>query len=228
MSTLYRFLSSNEILIYLLLALGGVIAIRWLWNSWHEWQNSVFGLEREFALRRFAQAVAISLLIMGLAFAEVFVASFVAPSLPSSAFLGTPTLDLLSAPSGAAGLNVQDVLATPVPLPEGTTVGNDGCVPGELEITSPKTGQEVSGSIELIGTVNIPNFGFYKYEYAQQGSDNWVTISAWTQPVVDGSIGQWDTSTLTPGDYQLRVVATDNKVQALAPCVIPVRVVASQ
>jgi hypothetical protein len=95
-------------------------------------------------------------------------------------------------------------------------------------LTSPKPGEEIKGSIELTGTVNISNFGFYKYEVAPQGSETWATISAGRNIVVNGPLGRWDTTAMTPGDYQLRLVVTDNEGQALQACVVPVRIVPVQ
>jgi hypothetical protein len=100
-------------------------------------------------------------------------------------------------------------------------------VPDKLIIASPKAGGEVKGKIDIQGTVNIPNLGFYKYEVALINSDAWATISAGRDIVVNGSLGAWDTTTLTPGDYQLRLVVTDNQGQSLPPCIIPIRVVPS-
>ena len=97
-------------------------------------------------------------------------------------------------------------------------------MPDELIFTSPEPGQEVSGTVTLVGTVAIDNFGFYKYEVSPQGEETWSTISAGREPVQNGDIGLWDTSALTPGDYQLRLEVTDNQGQAYPACVIPVRV----
>ena len=72
--------------------------------------------------------------------------------------------------------------------------------------------------------MNIPDFGFYKYEVAVAGSDTWATIAAGRATVVDGALGQWDTSTLSPGDYRVRLVVSDNQGQALPACIITVRV----
>jgi hypothetical protein len=99
-------------------------------------------------------------------------------------------------------------------------------MPGEIFLVSPEPGQEVSGTVTLVGTVDVGNFGFYKYEVAPQGSDTWATISAGRNVVRNGDIGLWDTSTLTPGDYQLRLEVTDNQGQAYPACIVPVRVLA--
>ena len=224
MVEVYKFLSSYEGLIYIVMAIGGLFAFRWLWNAWREWQMAVYQLEREFSLRRLSQAIAISTLIVILFCAEFFVASFVIPGLPADTFISTPTLDLFATPTGTLSpeMMTQFAAAPPVAVNSNTS----GCVPDQLIITSPKPGSEVTGAIDLIGTVNIPNFGFYKYEVAPQGSDTWATISAGRNIVVNEKIGGWDTSALTPGDYQLRVVVTDNQGQSLPACIIPIRILA--
>jgi len=71
----------------------------------------------------------------------------------------------------------------------------------------------------------VPNFGFYKYEYAAQGSETWSTILAGNKPVIAGILGTWDTTEITPGDYQLRLVVSDNTGVELPACIIHVRVV---
>ena len=227
METVYRFLANYEGLIYILLSLGGLFAFRWLWKSWREWRDSVFGLEREFAVRRLSQALMVSLLILFLFLGELFLASFVAPALPSSDILVTPTLTILNQTQGSLSSDPAVALTLVTPVSNSVSASADGCVPGEIILTSPEPGQEVSGTVTLIGIVNVDNFGFYKYEIAPQGSESWATIAANREMVVnEGEIGSWDTSTLTPGDYQLRLEVTDSQGQAYSPCVIPVRVTA--
>ncbi|RME90594.1 MAG: hypothetical protein D6770_02175 [Anaerolineae bacterium] len=222
MAELYRFLSTYEGVIYFVLALGGLFALRWLWSSWREWQEAVFGLEREFARRRLARALAAVVIILLLGLGEFAVASFVIPSLPASVFLFTPTVQLLTTPQGTLSPD----LATPpaqTPLPT-TPAEETGCVSGKLAFTSPRNGDEVSGIVVLEGTVDIPRFGFYKYEVAPHGSDLWAAVSAGRLVVREGELGRWDTTELAPGDYDLRLVAVDNEGNALPPCVITVRV----
>lgn len=224
MGSVYRSLANYESLIYIALAIWGLFVFRNMYKTWREWQDSVFSLEREFALRRLGRATAIALLILGLVFAEFFIATFVAPSLPASDILTTPTLDLLAAPPGT--LSPAD--ATQAVLSPGGTQsapsGMSGCVLDQIMITSPQPGDVVTGSIEIIGTANVPNFGFYKYEIAPMGTQNWATISADREPKQEVTLGTWNTASLTNGEYFLRLVITDNEGVSLEPCVIAVRV----
>ena len=226
MIAVYRFLGSYEGLIYIVLAIGGLFAFRWLWNSWNEWRRAVFGLEREFAMRRLSQALTISIFIVMFFCAEFAIASFVIPGLPVDYFLVTPTLNLLVTPVGT--LSPEMMTQYSGAANAASTQTASGCIPGKLIITSPEAGDEIQGAIELNGSVDIPNFGFYKYEVAQLGSDTWATISAGREMVRNGLIVRWDTSALTPGDYQLRLVVTDNQGKSLPPCIVPLRVVPQQ
>ncbi len=223
MAAIYRFLSTYEVPIYIVLALGGLYFGRWVWRSWNEWREAYYGLEKEFALRRMGRAAAAFSLVLILACGELVMASLIVPSLPAAFFLATPTLDLLATPTGTISAELATQIAlTPRPVP--TIAGAQGCQPGKLEISAPKAGSEVSGTVDIQGTVNIPDFGFYKYEVAPLNSDTWATISAGRTVHVNESLGKWDTTAVTPGDYQLRLVVTDNQGQALPACIIPVRV----
>jgi hypothetical protein len=224
MPGLYRFLASYEALIYIVLALGALFAFRWLWRTWREWQQSVFKLEREFSLRRLSQAFAVSVIILLLFCAEFTVATFLIPGLPAQVFVPTPTLDLLALPAGTLSPELQTQVAAA--SPPAASANMQGCIPGQLIITSPRPGEEIKGKVDITGTVDIPDFGFYKYEVAPRGGETWATIAADTVTKRDELLGLWDTTALTPGDYQLRVVVTDNQGQALPPCVIPIRVLA--
>jgi hypothetical protein len=226
MAEFYKFLASYEALIYILLAMGALFAFRWLWRSWRESQTAVFTMEREFSSRRLGQSAAISTLIVVLFCAEFLIASFIIPGLPSEVFLTTPTLDLISTPTGTLSVEMMTQFAN---FPPQTAVANMiGCTPNQIMLTSPEAGDEIKGTVELIGTVNIPNFAFYKYEVARLGSDTWATISADRNTVNNGLVGRWNTTALTPGDYQLRLVVTDNQGVVLPACVVPVRIVPLQ
>lgn len=226
MADFYKFLASYEVLIYVVLAIGALFSFRWMWRSWAEWQTAIYKLEKEFSSKRLGQAAAISALLVILFCFEFSMTSFIIPGLPAEVFITTPTLDFISTPPGTLSPAMMTQFAG---LPPQTVIaGTSGCVPGQLELTSPKPGEEIKGTIDLIGTVNTSNFGFYKYEVAPQGSDTWATISAGRSSVSNASLGRWDTTALTPGDYQLRLVVTDNQGTAMPPCILPVRVLPLQ
>jgi hypothetical protein len=227
MADIYKFLISYEALIYIVFAIGGLFSFRWLWRSWQEWRVAVYKLEKEFSARRLGQSAAISTLILTVFCFEFFMTSFIIPGLPAEVFLSTPTLDFISTPTGTLSAEMMTQFAAQ-PAQQTTVPNTEGCVPGQVQLTSPRPGEEVKGVIDLIGTVNISNFGFYKYEVALQGSDTWATISADRNIKVDASLGRWDTTALSPGDYQIRIVVTDNQGLALPACVVPVRVVPNQ
>lgn len=225
MSEFYKFLASYEVLIYIMLAIGGLFSFRWLWRSWREWQIAVYSLEREFSSRRLGRSAVISIFVVILFCVEFFMATFIIPGLPADVFITTPTLDLISTPTGTLSPEMMTQFSGVLPQ---LVASSTGCIGNQIDITFPQPGDEVKGAIELSGTVNIPNFGFYKYEVAPAGSDTWATISAGRAIVNNGSLGRWDATALTPGDYQLRLVVTDNQGQTLPACVVPVRVVPLQ
>ncbi|HJR81320.1 MAG TPA: hypothetical protein VJ821_14715 [Anaerolineales bacterium] len=223
MGPIYRSLAAYEPLIYIALAIWSLFVFRSMYRSWREWQDSVYSLEREFALTRLVRSTAIALLVLGLVFAEFFIATFVAPALPASDILATPTLNLLASPAGTispelATQNALSPVLSPVPS------GSSGCIPDQLIITAPAPGDEVNGTVQLVGTAAIPNFGFYKYEVTPLGIESWATISAGRDPKRNEELGDWDTTTLANGDYFLRLVVTDNVGVSLEPCVIAIRI----
>jgi hypothetical protein len=223
MGPVYRTLANYESLIYIALAIGAMFAFRRMWRAWRGWRDSVYGLEREFALRRLGQATAAAFLVLALILVEFFIATFIAPSLPASDILATPTLDLLLTPAGTLS-PAEETQAALSPATQEVPSGMSGCIPNQIMITSPEPGDLVSGTVNIAGTASVPNLGFYKYEIALMGTQNWATISAGREPKVNTTLGPWNTTSLTNGDYFLRLVITDNVGTTLEPCVIAVRV----
>jgi len=216
-------LADAEGLIYIILATIALYVVRKLWQAYRDTRGAVFGLERELAYRNLSRAIAGLVIIVALAFGEFVLAGFIAPTLPANAYLSTATLDLLAVPTGTLPAEFATAMAgaTQAPLLAGTS----NCIPGRIEITSPQPDDPVNGTVELIGTVNPPAFGFYKYEFSKRGTQVWSPIQAGNQPKIDESLGFWDTTELEPGDYLLRLVVTDNNGNNLDPCVVPIRVV---
>jgi hypothetical protein len=222
LDALFRFLVQYEVLIYLILAIGVVFSARSLWKAWTEWRSAVFGLEKELSFQKVRVSGAFLILLVMIGLSQFCLVTFIVPFLPATTFLLTPTANLLQTPVSTLSA---EALTTQLSSPA-TPAGSAGCVPGQIMVSSPQPNGEVQGKIVISGTVDVPNFGFFKYEYASQGSETWSTIAAGDQTKHDETLGAWDTSQLVPGDYQLRLLVTDNLGKALPPCIIPVHVIA--
>ena len=100
----------------------------------------------------------------------------------------------------------------------------EGCVAGQVNLTSPLNGDRISGSISVRGSASVDNFGFYTLQIAHPGDVIWLPIQVGQQGLKNEVLGTWDSSTLTPGAYLLRLVVTDNVGNLLTPCAIQVTV----
>jgi hypothetical protein len=225
MAAVLRFFTTYAPMIFILLAVGLLFALRRLVLAQREAHNSIYGLERELSQRHLGQAIGALVIIGILGMAETVLAVFLVPSLPAHSILPTPTTDLLAAPVGTLPPEFLATLGALTPVPS-ATVATAGCIPGQIDITSPKPGDQLTGTVTLTGSANIPNFGFYYYEFALRGSDSWSTIQANRKVIQDGELGKWNTSALATGDYSLRLVVTDNEAHALPACIVPVRILA--
>ncbi len=225
MENILNFFVKFEVWIYLLLSFVGIYYIRKVILALQEWRSSVFGLEKEYAQRRFSGAMSIILLLLFFGFAEFIFVTFIAPGYPSMNQITTPTIDLLAtmeptlAPlTGTLNPPLTDLAVENVP-------DSEGCVPEQLEWIDPVQGAEIAGTIELKATVNMDNMGFFKYEFSSTNGERWVTIAANTGKKIEEVLGVWDTSQLIPGDYLLRLIVTDNKGDNLPGCRISIRII---
>ncbi len=77
-----------------------------------------------------------------------------------------------------------------------------------LRVDFPKEGDVLQGVVEIIGSTTANGFQSYEIAFAFQRSEplTWFLIQQSTEPVQDGVLAQWDTTTISDGDYQLRVI----------------------
>ncbi len=224
LNNLLRGLVDYQIGVFVVLILGFLVYIRKFLIALKEWQRSVFGLERSFAQRQLVASTTGLALLLFLLVGEFLIATVVGPRMPSAMVNATPVFD----PFGTATTTMMPPVeeATLVPT---ATVGQNSlvsdCIPGEVEITSPADGSKVSGTVELIGSMYVENFGSYKYEFSPTGAISWTTIAAGNQLKLDERLGYWYTNSLTPGTYLLQLVPLDNTGNELTPCIITVEVV---
>lgn len=229
MDDLLRVISENETLIYVLCGLVALAFAGRLLRSLRELSKAQFGLEREHLQAELNANVAI--LAMAVLFAAVtfVMATFVTPTVPGLYGAATPTLNPLITATSTLPVTMPaaetDVVSAAIAAQN--QIVAEGCIPGQIEWTFPAAGEEISGTVELRGTVNVDNLGFYKYEFSQSGSDTWQPIAAGDGVRRDEPLGgQWNTTQLVPGDYLLRLVVADNQNTIYPACVISIRIVA--
>jgi hypothetical protein len=215
MLALLRFLHLLEYEIYALLALGVLASLRRIALARGGMRKTIFGLERESLVSRQTRA---SLTIVMLGFAG--------GSLYAAVHLALPNLE-------RAELVRTTGSSEPLPTPSPTAfvlfgVDLSGCVNPRATITSPTPGQAVQGEVQLRGSANIDQFAFYKYELSNpEAGDVWVTLAASNTPVTEDVLGTWDSSTVPPGVYHLRLIVTDSQGNSPRSCIVPVQVLAT-
>ncbi|MCX6054025.1 MAG: hypothetical protein NTZ74_03755 [Chloroflexi bacterium] len=228
MDSLLRFLNQYELLFYVLAGMVFLVYVRKVYLAWREWSMALFGLEKEYSQRNINQGITI-LIFCGLVIAGIFaINTFVSPAVPGVQLLPTPTVDLTAQPALIVETpQVQETINGLIPTL--TAFLDKGCVPGQIEWTYPQEGGSISGKVELKGTVNVLDLGFYKVEYAPIDSDTWISIVAGHDAITNAPFGgNWDTRSLTPGDYQFRLVVFNNQELPLPECTIKALIKASE
>ncbi len=229
MDDLLRVISENETLIYVLSGLVALVFAGRLLRSLRELSKTQFGLEREHVQAGMNANVAILAIAVLFAAVTFVMATFVTPSVPGLYAAATPTLNPLTTATSTLPVAVPTVETDVVSaaIAAQNQIVAEGCIAGQIEWTFPAAGEEISGTVELRGTVNVDNLGFYKYEFSQPGSDTWQPIAAGDGVRRDEPLGgQWNTTQLVPGDYLLRLVVADNQNTIYPACVISIRIVA--
>ena len=224
MEELLRFIATYEMGVYIIFSVIILINLKRLFDAWFALRKAKFGLEKEVAQKMLRSSTTIIALFLLFSVSYFILVSVASVRYPGIARIATPTIDPLttSEPDGetAVGSTLEAGQQTQ------TAAAQTGCIPEQLEWIEPASGAELSGSVELIGTVNLPNMGFYKYEYKYQGDDIWTPINVGNKPIVEEVFaGRWNTEQLQPGNYSIRIVVYDNQNNLLKPCEIGVQVV---
>ena len=237
MITLFEFIARIDIFFYALSAVGIFFSIRGLVQARRQMRNAVFGLEREAARRRRSNAASTIITLLLLSGAVYIVANIVVPNLGEEEAQPTPTpvvfvtaepsatpmLLLFSTITPTIGLPPSEAELTNAPPPAAEV--ENGCEIIGTTITSPEPDQQVSGQVLVEGQANILNFSQYKFELTGPGTNGqWVVVGTFTVPVSDGILGSWDSTSLPPGSYRLRLVVLRADGTFTTPCEIPITV----
>jgi hypothetical protein len=221
MLEIIQFFTSYSILIYLILLIAGIFAVRMIFRGRKRESESVYGLERESSRRILTRGITALIFIVALAIVEFVVTIILAPDSPAISLLYTKTINPLASPSMTLPAELLQTVSGSTPQSQATAF-SQGCIPGQIMITDPKPGATIKGIVKINGSANIPNFGFYKYEFSLTDNNDWQTIQADREIKTDTELGQWDTSEVAPGNYDLRLVVVDNQGNSLPACVVPI------
>jgi hypothetical protein len=214
--------------IFLLLGLGLLIYLRKFSIGLREWQKAIFGLERDLAQRRLISATTGLTLLILLVIGEFLLVTIVGPQIPAAVIGDDQVIETPLSPTEALDTD-ESTLASTIQTESVDQVSLESeCIEGVVEITSPADGETISGTVDIIGSMNIENFGSYKYEYSSAGTIEWITIAAGDEKRLDENLGYWYTSSLTPGGYLLQLVPLNNAGEELTPCIIFVEVEAEE
>jgi hypothetical protein len=83
----------------------------------------------------------------------------------------------------------------------------------EVGITSPQNGETIRGQIQIQGSIDYPTFASAELAFtfasssdgASNSGDTWFPIQTFSQPLTDSNLAVWDTTSVTDGDYNLRL-----------------------
>ena len=94
-----------------------------------------------------------------------------------------------------------------------------------ITITSPLASDVLRGEVTITGTTDIPNFSSAQldFAYASNPTDTWFAIQTLSQPVRDSALTTWNTTSISDGDYilRLRVNLIDNTFQEVT---VPIQI----
>jgi hypothetical protein len=230
MEEILLFIEKQQTWIYIGIGIFALIYSSATFRAYRDFRRAIFSLERERATNRLIRSAAMLALVFSGMIATFVIANFAGPALPISArqppiptvsLLATASVDNHTSDAGFA-------TATPLALLESEGLG---CLNPDATLTSPQDGESISGIVKILGTADIQNFAFYKVEYRSLTPESsWLTVSAGTVPVCEGKceiseeLGSWDTSLVSPGEYDFRLVVTDTVGNAPLPCEIQLRV----
>lgn len=82
--------------------------------------------------------------------------------------------------------------------------------PGGAAILSPTQGQALQGSVPIVGNTSLEGFKSAEltFSYSNDPTNTWFLIGQTEETTSAGKIADWDTTTLTDGNYTLRLTIT--------------------
>jgi hypothetical protein len=228
--------------LYIILGIIAVFFLRLMWLAHRDRSRSIFSLERENAsvrlTRAFAGFMIVLVVMLGVYYLSLITPTIVPP--PPATATPTPIIALPPTPTPPPLLPTPTPTATPAPTlvptqavveeasPTPTSDLSRGVPPAcpnpAARITRPGDGAVVIGLVQVQGAAAIENFDYYKFEFQDPVSGEWVFIARYDNSVPEGVLGSWNSDTVPPGSYQFRLVVVDKTGNFPEPCQINLQV----
>lgn len=222
--------------IYIGLGLIALFFLRLIWLARKDRIRSIFTLERENAnarmTRNFMGLMVVLSLVLGVYYLSLVTPTIVPP--PQDTPTPTPIIALPPTPTPPPLLPTPTPTQTPLPSPtlviENTPTLTPDLSPGQTpncpnpgaRISEPGDGARVTGVVQISGAATIDNFDYYKFEFRVPGGGDWSFIQRYNNPVIEGVLGSWNSGTVPPGEYDLRLVVVDKIGNYPEPCAVRV------
>jgi hypothetical protein len=111
----------------------------------------------------------------------------------------------------------------PTPPPDTSRGVPPSCPNPAAQIVQPGDGASVTGVAQIIGSATVENFDYYKFEFKDPTTGEWVFVTRSDLPVSGGVMGSWNTDTVPPGTYSFQLVVVDQTGNFPPPCVIQLK-----
>ncbi len=110
---------------------------------------------------------------------------------------------------GGINFALSDIASSPHPISLQSITSTPG---NQIQIISPSSGSPLQGSIPVIVDTTIQDFKTVElaFKYSNDPDETWFLIYQGIQPVTGTMLVLWDTSTITDGNYTLRMTVTFN------------------
>ena len=109
--------------------------------------------------------------------------------------------------------------------PRPTSAPSAACADPRMRITYPANGATISGVTNFIGTANLPDQTYYKFEYKPADGSTWQYLTQFDgKAVVNDKLMDFFTTTIAPGVYDFRLIAVDRSGNYPPPCELRVTV----
>lgn len=237
MTTLVKLVSEYYVWLIGACILGVLFYIGRAIAAHREKSRAIFTLERESAASTRLRSIGMTFVLLVLGGAIYFTATYLEPNLDLPAESEpTPTVLLQPTPTLTPGpptptpsprptrtprpTATPEVTLTPTPKP----VVLPNCPIDGVRLTYPTVDAVLKGPVEVMGSANIDNFDYYKFESRPAGASEWSTLQLFRERVADGFLGIWDTSALPAGAYAFRLVVVDKTGNYPEPCEVQVTI----